>query len=153
MKYELSINNIEELGVFASNLYPSLFRGAIICLGGDLGAGKTTFTKMLAKAMGIEATVNSPTFNILKIYENEVPLYHMDVYRLEGIGYDYELDDFLYGDGISVVEWYKFIEVMLPKDVLEITIIPTGGTTRKIILKGTGRYEDIVQNISNRYSN
>ncbi len=152
MKLSIEIDNINELDEFAKVITPLLFRGAIICLGGNLGAGKTTFTKSVAKYLGVKGTVNSPTFNILKIYNNELPLYHMDVYRLENIGFDYELDDYLYGDGVAIIEWYKYIEKMLPKEILEINFAITGENKRLLTIEGSGKYEEIIKNISNRYS-
>jgi tRNA threonylcarbamoyladenosine biosynthesis protein TsaE len=118
-----------------------------------LGSGKTTFTQFLAKHMGIRESVNSPTFTLLKIYRNELPLYHMDVYRLESIGYDYELDDFIYGDGVAVIEWYPYIERMLPPEMLTITIRVLGETAREITMEGSGEYARIVEDLAHRYGN
>lgn len=143
------IHSIEEMNAFAQKLIPFCFPGSIIGLEGDLGSGKTTLTKFLAYHLGIKETVNSPTFTILKVYPGELPLYHMDVYRLEGIGYDYELDDFIYGKGVSVIEWYPFIQEMLPKEFLEIHISLCENDSREILLKGSGIYEEILQTIGN----
>jgi tRNA threonylcarbamoyladenosine biosynthesis protein TsaE len=148
-KYVKSLENTDALAkVINDNLFP----GFILGLTGDLGSGKTTFTKYLAKYMGIQDNLNSPTFTILKIYNNDLDLYHMDVYRLEDIGYDYELDDYIYGQGVSVIEWYQYIEEMLPKDKLEIDIKVLDENNRELTIRGTGRYEEIVKNIDNRYS-
>lgn len=148
-KYIKSLENTDSLAkVINENLFP----GFILGLTGDLGSGKTTFTKYLAKHMGIQDNLNSPTFTILKIYENDINLYHMDVYRLEKIGYDYELDDYIYGNGISVIEWYQYIEEMLPNEILEIDIKVLDESNRELTIKGKGRYEEIVKNIDNRYS-
>lgn len=145
------IKSLEDTDLFAKVISDTLFPGYILGLTGDLGSGKTTFTKYLSKHMGIKDTLNSPTFTILKIYENELPLYHMDVYRLENIGYDYELDDFIYGQGVSVIEWYQYILGMLPKELLEVEIKVLEDDVRELTIKGQGRYEEVVKNIDNRY--
>lgn len=85
----------------------SLKKGAVVCLTGDLGAGKTTFTKGIAKGLGIFTEPISPTFNIVNVYEGDIPLYHFDLYRLstkEDL-YSIDFDDYLFGGGISVIEW------------------------------------------------
>ncbi len=89
------IGSLSSLESFAKQCSEFLFEGFVLCLDGDLGAGKTTFTKFLGKYMGIEDTINSPTFTIMKIYDGKIPLYHMDVYRLQGIGVDYELEEYI----------------------------------------------------------
>ncbi|KRN02404.1 ATPase or kinase [Levilactobacillus senmaizukei DSM 21775 = NBRC 103853] len=94
----------------------------VILLDGDLGAGKTTFTKGLAVGLGITRNVKSPTFTIIREYQGgRLPLYHMDVYRLEdGSGDELGLDEYFNGDGVNVVEWSKFIADELPANYLRI---------------------------------
>lgn len=148
--HDYSLNDTDKLAkIISDNIFP----GFIIGLTGDLGSGKTTFTKYLAKHMGIKDNINSPTFTILKVYKNNPDLYHMDVYRLENVGYDYELDDYIYGDGVSVIEWYQYISSMLPNEFLEINIQVSDNLNREITIRGEGRYIEIVKDISNRYSN
>ena len=98
--------------------------GDLILLDGDLGAGKTTFTKGLAKRLGIPNNVKSPTFTLIREYrQGRLPLYHMDVYRLEdGGAEDLGLDEYFDGDGVSVVEWSQFIADLLPTTYLRIAI-------------------------------
>lgn len=118
--------------------------GMILTLEGDLGAGKTTFTKGLAKGLGINRNVNSPTFNIIKEYQGRIPLYHMDVYRLESGGDDIGLDDYLFGDGVCVIEWASRIEDLLPRERLDIKIFREGENQRCIELTPIGKnYETI----------
>jgi len=149
MEKKFLIHSLDEMNEFAKKLVPFCFPGAILGLEGNLGSGKTTLTKFLAFHLGITETVNSPTFTILKVYPGTLPLYHMDVYRLEGIGYDYELDDFIYGKGVSIIEWYPFILEMLPKEFLEIHISLLEDGNRAVLLKGSGVYEEILQQIGN----
>ena len=153
MYQEKIIQNLSELEVFAKTLSGFLFKGFLLCLEGDLGAGKTTFTKFIGKNMGITDVINSPTFTILKIYENSLPLYHMDVYRLEGAMEDYELEEFIYGDGVCVVEWYKNIINSMPEEKLIIEIEIIDENKRLLKIEGIGRYERIVKAISNWFSN
>ena len=103
-------------------LAPQLRARDVILLDGDLGAGKTTFTKGLAAGLGIKRNVKSPTFTIIREYQGgRLPLYHMDVYRLEdGSGDELGLDEYFNGDGVNVVEWSKFIADELPAEYLRI---------------------------------
>ena len=149
MYKEIIINNIDEMDVFAQKVGKTLFPGYLLCLEGDLGAGKTTFTKFLGASMGITDMINSPTFTIMKIYEGEIDLNHMDVYRLNGIGMDYDLEEYIYGDGICVIEWYKHIIESLPEEKLVIEIEIIDEFKRLLKIEGSGIYEEIVKKISN----
>lgn len=106
---------------FAQQLGEKLQPGDVLTLTGDLGAGKTTFTKGLAQGLGVRQVVNSPTFTIIKEYEGRLPLYHMDVYRLdeeEDLGFD----EYFEGDGVTVIEWPDRIDSWLPANRLDIEI-------------------------------
>ncbi|QMS84900.1 tRNA (adenosine(37)-N6)-threonylcarbamoyltransferase complex ATPase subunit type 1 TsaE [Candidatus Xianfuyuplasma coldseepsis] len=149
MYKERIVNNVEDMNDFAQQLSTHVFPGFVLCLEGDLGAGKTTLTKYLGKAIGIDDMINSPTFTIMKIYEGKLPLYHMDVYRLNGIGADYDLEDYIYRDGLCVIEWYKHIIDSLPEDRLVIEIEIQGPTKRLLKMEGHGTYEAIVEALSN----
>ncbi|MCF7924253.1 MAG: tRNA (adenosine(37)-N6)-threonylcarbamoyltransferase complex ATPase subunit type 1 TsaE [Candidatus Izimaplasma sp.] len=153
MDIRIRLNSQEDTYKLAKILSEYVFPGMIIGLSGDLGSGKTTFTKYLAKEIGVIDVLNSPTFTILKTYKGNFDLYHMDVYRLEGIGYDYELDDFIYGKGIAVIEWCEYIEVMLPEDIIKLSFKFVDEQIRDVLIKGSGKYEKIVEKISDRYSN
>lgn len=99
--------------------------GDVICLFGDLGVGKTCFTKGFAKGLGINEPVVSPTFTIVQVYdEGRLPLYHFDVYRIDDI---YEMDeigyeDYFFGEGVSLIEWAEKIDDILPKDYTKVII-------------------------------
>ena len=148
MYIEVVIKDISEMKTFAIKLSEDLFPGFELSLEGAMGAGKTTFTKYLGLGMGIEDNINSPTFTILKVYENDMNLYHMDVYRLNGIGADYDLEEFIYGDGVCVIEWYRHIMDSLPDEKLVIEIEIIDENRRLLKIEGTGKYEKIVQKIS-----
>lgn len=116
-----------------------------LTLSGDLGAGKTTFTKGLGIGLGVKRTINSPTFTIVKVYQGDMTLYHIDAYRLEDEEEDIGFDDYFYGDGITVVEWPQFILSFLPDERLDITINKVDETTERMItLKSTGAHFDYV---------
>ena len=149
MYKEIVIENIEEMKNFAVLVSKEVFPGFVLCLEGDLGAGKTTFTKYMGKGMGFDDNINSPTFTIMKIYEGDLELYHMDVYRLNGIGADYDLEEYIYGEGVCVIEWYKNIINSLPEEKMVIEIEIIGETKRLLKVEGTGKYEEIVKKISN----
>ena len=99
--------------------------GMVVALIGDLGTGKTTLTKSIAKGLGVTETVTSPTFNIVREYKSgRIPLYHFEVYRIADPEEMYELgyEEYFYGDGICVVEWADIIEELLPEDAVVISI-------------------------------
>ena len=125
-------NSAEDTFAFGQKLGREAVPGEIICLDGDLGVGKTVFTQGFAAGLGIDDYVNSPTFNIVKEYEGgRLPLYHFDVYRIgdpsemEEIGYE----DYVYGQGVSIIEWPGQIEELLPKEARWVRI-------RKDLTKG-----------------
>lgn len=119
---------------FAKTLKP----GDIVCLFGDLGAGKTNFTRGFVQAYGIPAdVVDSPTFTIINEYEGELSVYHMDCYRLEHHSEALEIgiEEYLYGDGICIIEWPERILELLPEEILRVEIELLGEKSRKIIFK------------------
>jgi len=122
--FTMKTKQAEQTEKIGEQLANSLKPNDVILLDGDLGAGKTTFTKGLAKGLGIKRYVKSPTFTIIHEYrEGRMPLFHMDVYRLEdGGGDDLGWDEYFYGDGVSVIEWSQFIQDYLPEDYLRITL-------------------------------
>ena len=132
MSYKIEVQTLEETTTLAKLIGEHLEAGMILTLEGDLGAGKTTFTKGLAKGLEIKRNVNSPTFTIIKEYEGRLPLYHMDVYRLENGGDEIGLEEYLYGEGVCVIEWASMVEDLLPKERLDIKIYRTGDTQRTI---------------------
>ncbi|WP_233192183.1 tRNA (adenosine(37)-N6)-threonylcarbamoyltransferase complex ATPase subunit type 1 TsaE [Sporosarcina sp. P34] len=130
--WEKEIESVEEMKKLATEIGRYLRPPDVLTLEGDLGAGKTTFTKALAKAMGITRTVSSPTFTIIKQYEGDYPFNHLDVYRLANSEEDLGWDELFYGDAISVVEWAQFIQEELPEHRLELIIHHTGPDSRRV---------------------
>ncbi|WP_426355777.1 tRNA (adenosine(37)-N6)-threonylcarbamoyltransferase complex ATPase subunit type 1 TsaE [Latilactobacillus sakei] len=119
---EFQTTQPEETITIAKKLGRQLQAGDVLLLDGDLGAGKTTFTKGLAEGLDIKRYIKSPTFTLIREYPDaRIPLYHMDVYRLEETGAsDLGLEEYFDGDGVSVIEWSQFIADELPSDYLTI---------------------------------
>jgi len=143
LRSERIVNNLQETEKLAQELAEHVGKGFVIGLEGDLGAGKTTFTKYLGKALGIRDTINSPTFTIMKVYENDPPLYHIDAYRLEGDVPDLDLEEYIMDDGVAIIEWYKNIETILPDAFLSIEFEWLGETKRRCVIEGRGHYAEI----------
>ena len=139
MKFE--IHSIAETQKFAQEM-ARLCRGktVLITLDGDLGAGKTTWTKAFGKALGVKNTINSPTFTILKSYKQEdgKPLHHIDAYRLEGASQDLGFED-CFDEGITVIEWSHYIEDQLPDDRISISLEEGIGEDRTIVIEAMGK--------------
>ena len=146
----IKARNEEETKTVAAALAKLLEPGDTILLEGNLGAGKTTFTKGLAEGLGITKVIKSPTYTIIREYlEGRLPLYHMDVYRLEETGgMDLGLEEYFEGDGVSIVEWATFIPEDLPQDYLQIKLVPAGDDLmeRELTFSPVGeRYEKLMQ--------
>ncbi|AQQ52153.1 tRNA (adenosine(37)-N6)-threonylcarbamoyltransferase complex ATPase subunit type 1 TsaE [Planococcus lenghuensis] len=142
MIYTLNVHSPEETKAMAVKLASFLSPKDLITLEGDLGAGKTTFTKGLAQGLGISRNVNSPTFTILKQYEGRLKLNHIDAYRLEDSDEDIGFDELFEENAVIVVEWAQFIEEYLPAKRLEIRIAREAGDTRRFSFHPFGeRYE------------
>lgn len=135
-------NNYEETINIGYLIGCKLKKGDVLLLTGDLGAGKTTFTKGIGKFLNIKKIINSPTFTIVKTYKGDLPLYHLDLYRLDGEGNDFDLEDYFYSDGITVCEWPRQVSSILPSEYLEIKIERLDEDKRKITIIPVGsRYE------------
>jgi tRNA threonylcarbamoyladenosine biosynthesis protein TsaE len=139
----------EDTRDFARRLAGLLKAGDVIALEGDLGAGKTTFTKGLAEGLGITRNVNSPTFTIIKEYQGRLPLYHMDVYRVEDAFEDLGFEEYFEGNGVTVVEWAHLIETQLPQELLLLQLyLDDENGARRIVAEPKGeRYEELCKEI------
>ncbi|MHC5227147.1 tRNA (adenosine(37)-N6)-threonylcarbamoyltransferase complex ATPase subunit type 1 TsaE [Enterococcus sp. LJL99] len=148
---KISVQNLEkteQLGLVIGKLVSA---GDVIILSGDLGAGKTTFTKSLALGLGIEQMIKSPTYTIIREYQTgRLPLYHMDVYRIGGEADELGLEEYFEGDGVSVVEWGQLLEENLPENYLAIDLEKESENLEKRIMtiKAHGRKaEKLLQKI------
>lgn len=117
-------NSRDETKKIAAAFAKELKAGDVVCLIGDLGAGKTAFVDGLVNALGFTDYVSSPTFTLINEYTTDPPVYHFDVYRIENAAelYDIGLDEYLFGDGICVIEWADKIIDILPDNRYEVTI-------------------------------
>lgn len=148
MKYEKLTNSAIKTKEFATRLGTLVSPGDVITLEGDLGAGKTTFTQGLAVGLGVKRNVTSPTFTIIKEYQGRIPLYHMDVYRLEDAEEDIGFAEYFYGTGITIIEWAQYIDDFLPKNRLDIYIEVIDQDRRKIICQSSdSHYETLISEL------
>lgn len=143
-------NNTKETEKFGLALGSKLKGSDVICLNGDLGAGKTTLTKSIGKGMGIDDYITSPTFNIINEYYSDLNLYHFDTYRLENVD-DVEylgFDEYFYSDGVCIIEWADRIKEFLPDQYLELNIKKIDDDKRQIELVAFGdRPAEILEEI------
>jgi tRNA threonylcarbamoyladenosine biosynthesis protein TsaE len=151
MTYELIANSTEETQAFAARLAQFVTPGTVIGLEGDLGAGKTCFVKGLATGLGFAANdVYSPTFTLIaEQYAGRLPLYHIDLYRLEGGDSEgLGLEEYLFGHGVTVIEWFQFLAVGVVTEYLLVSLTITGEETRTLTLTACGeRYEQLLQQL------
>lgn len=148
--YKITSNSEEDTIELAQNIESERFPNMVICLEGDLGSGKTLFTKGFASSMGIKENVTSPTFNIIKEYtgENNSKLYHMDVYRINDVKEDLGLADYFKKRGVTIIEWSDMIPDLLPKNRLEIKIKMIDENTRVFLITPYGeKYVDLCERV------
>jgi|SRR5690554_5482880 len=149
IKYLINIDGEKETQKLGYEIGKLLFPGSVVSLTGDLGVGKTTFTKGIAKALNIKQVVNSPTFTIIKEYEGDLNLYHMDVYRIsdkEDLGFD----EYFFNDGITVIEWAENIKSLLPYERLNIVLKKISENKRIIEINPLGnKYEYLCEVLKN----
>lgn len=128
-----------------------LTAGDIVCLNGDLGAGKTTLTQAITIGLDVDDYVTSPTFTIINEYDGRYPVYHMDVYRIEDVDemYDLGYEEYFYANGVTIVEWASIIEDILPDKRINITIkAGKEANEREISIYGNGgKYNSMVENL------
>ncbi|MBF8807607.1 MAG: tRNA (adenosine(37)-N6)-threonylcarbamoyltransferase complex ATPase subunit type 1 TsaE [Enterococcus lacertideformus] len=147
------LNQTEELAKIIGEVATS---GDNLVLNGDLGAGKTTLTKGIALGLGIEQIIKSPTYTIIREYnQGRLPLYHMDIYRVATSGADLGLDEYFEGEGLSVIEWGNLLEDALPEDYLELILekSDTDLAKRYVKLQACGEQStDFKQRVMKRWS-
>lgn len=149
MNYKYTSRSERDTMTLAQNIESEKFPNMVICLDGELGSGKTIFVKGFAKALGIEENITSPTFNVVKDYPNgELPLYHMDVYRLEEDDNTIGFNDYYTSGGITIIEWADIIKDRLPEERLEIKFKIIDENTRVLNITAYGAaYEELCDSV------
>ena len=151
MEFKITTYSEQETIELAQNIESEKFPNMVICLRGDLGCGKTVFTKGFAQALEVKEEVTSPTFTIIKEYTSgQLPLFHMDVYRLDGKVEDLGIEEYYNKKGITIIEWADMIEDYLPEKRLDIYIKNSDEDEDKRIITITpyGRkYEELCEAI------
>lgn len=146
MEYKVTTRNELETIELAQNFESEKFPNMIICLDGELGSGKTIFAKGIANALGIKESITSPTFTIIKEYDGELPLYHMDLYRLDGNIDGIGIEEYFTKGGVVVIEWASTIKEHLPEERLEIKFKVIDENKRLLILTPYGqKYIDLCE--------
>ena len=149
MEYKITTYSEEETIELAQNIESEKFPNMVICLRGDLGSGKTIFTKGFAQAMEIPEEITSPTFNIIKEYlSGDMPLFHMDVYRLDGKVEELGIEEYFTKKGVTIIEWADMIPEYLPDRRLDIKIKNSSEDENKRIITITPygkKYEEICE--------
>ena len=146
MEYKVTMKDEYDTIELAQNLESEKFLNMIICLNGELGSGKTLFTKGFAQALGIKDNITSPTFSIIKEYNGELSLYHMDVYRLDGDTSGVNIEEYYTKGGVVIIEWADTIRDILPKERLDIKIKILDENKRIFVITPYGKkYEELCE--------
>ena len=154
METNVITHNLNETLELGKKIAPYLFKGSVITLKGDLGAGKTSFTKGVGFGLGIKEEIISPTFNILKCYFHKpINMYHIDAYRLEDVPNENKnigLDEIIEGDGITLIEWDEFIKEYIDyNESLNIKITINKDNTRNFEISSVNkRYEPLFKELN-----
>jgi len=133
-------NNLQETEKIGKIISHHLEKGTVVCLDGDLGVGKTALTQFIAREFGVKEYITSPTFTIIKEYQGLLPFYHMDVYRIESEDdmYDLGYDEYIYSEGVTIIEWSEKIKAILPEDRININIQRLDDNRRTLFIDGKG---------------
>lgn len=152
---KLTVNNLKDTEKIGKIIACCLEKGSVLCLDGDLGAGKTTLTQFIAKEFGVSEYITSPTFTIIKEYEGRLPFYHMDVYRIDSEDdmYDLGYDEYIYSEGVTIIEWSHKIKGILPDERISIEIQRIDDSGRIMIIGGRGSAYDKLAEELKKYEN
>lgn len=148
----ITVNNLKDTEKLGKIIATCIKKGTVICLDGDLGVGKTSLTQFIAKEFGVKEYIVSPTFTIIKEYEGKLPFYHMDVYRIDSEDdmYDLGYDEYIYSEGVTIIEWSHLIEGILPIERVNIDIKRIDDDKRRINISGKGSvYEKLSLELKN----
>ena len=148
MEYKITTHSEKETIELAQNFESEKFPNMVICLNGELGSGKTIFTKGIANALGINEVITSPTFSLIKEYDGELSLYHMDLYRLDGKLDNFDIEEYYTKGGVVVIEWADTVKDYLPKERLDIKFVVVSENKRVLIITPHGKeYEELCESV------
>jgi len=133
--------NTEETINIGKRIGKVVKKGDVVLLTGDLGCGKTHIAKGIGLSLGVKRIINSPTFTIVKEYMGDIKFYHLDLYRLDGLNNDYDLEEYIESDGVCAIEWPHQIDEILPKEYLSVNLKRISENERIIEIEGIGRYK------------
>ena len=136
-RHIIKINGIEEYPAAAREFVEQMGDGRIYAFYGKMGAGKTTFIKSICEEMGVEDTINSPTFAIVNEYGSNLgPIYHFDFYRIKSLAEVYNMgyEEYLYSDAVCFMEWPELVEELLPDECIRVDIEENGDGTRTVTI-------------------
>ncbi|MBF7021609.1 tRNA (adenosine(37)-N6)-threonylcarbamoyltransferase complex ATPase subunit type 1 TsaE [Staphylococcus kloosii] len=150
----IRINNLKDMEAFGQSLTQYLSAGDVILLNGDLGAGKTTLSQFIGKALGVKRNINSPTFNIIKSYKGkDLKFHHMDCYRLEESAEDLGFQEYFEDNAVTVIEWSQYIAAYLSTNTLTINIQSVSTDERTITIEANGtHYTEIKEAVERELS-
>jgi tRNA threonylcarbamoyladenosine biosynthesis protein TsaE len=152
---QLKLKHISDTEALGRLLGLSAVPGDIICLDGDLGAGKTTLSQAIARGLEVPENcyVTSPSFAILHEYEGRIPMYHMDFYRLHDAVevLDLGFDEYFCLSGLTVIEWSRRAETVLPEERLALELTLNDDMSRTVVITATAAYADRLQHIQNEF--
>jgi tRNA threonylcarbamoyladenosine biosynthesis protein TsaE len=138
---EITLRNLIDTEKFGKILADICGPGTLICLNGDLGAGKTTLTQFIGENLDVKEYINSPSYSLMNTYNGKYIIHHYDLYKLEGTEevLDIGIEDYLYSDDVIIIEWAEKIKDILPKDRIDISI-KTLLNSREVVINGNGKY-------------
>jgi len=132
-------NSARETMLVGEKLAKKLSPGDVVALYGNLGSGKTTFTKGVGKGLGVKDPdrINSPTFVLIKEYKGKIPLYHLDLYRMDDLKEieNLAIEEYIYGDGVTVIEWAEKIKSLLPEKLVSVKLKAKSGNKREVLVE------------------
>lgn len=145
---EYITHSAEETIKLGEKIGKFLESGTVLLLIGDLGSGKTQFSKGIGLGLGVKRIINSPTFTIVKEYQGtDLKFYHLDLYRLEGLNNDYDLDEYIESDGVCAIEWPNQIEEIIPKEHITVYIVKLEGDKRIFKFAFTPKYQKLKEKL------
>lgn len=149
MEVKYLTNNSEETIKLGKKIGELLENKDVVLLSGDLSAGKTTITKGIGLGLGVKRIINSPTFTIVKEYSGDkTKLYHLDLYRLDGLNSDFDLEEYFDSDGVCVIEWPFQVKELIPSEYLFIELNRLDENKREIIISSKGlHYDSIIKEL------